>query len=415
MLKPVALFISLRYIAAKKRNGFISCIALVSMLGIAIGVMTLITVMSVMNGFEREITTRVFSMVPPLTITTSNGILPNWPAVATMMQQEPAMLGLAPFVRGEALLTVGDAVAPIIVTGITPLAKPNPIAVLQHLTMGSLKALQPDSFNIIIGLTLAKRLQLTLGAKVVLLLPAMTVTPVGINPRFKRFTVAGIFNAGNGFGFDDSLAFISLADGQKLYGLGDAVTGLHASLADAWQAPKLTQSLNSKFPAYAISDWTKQFGAYFHAVQLEKTMMFVILILIIIVAAFNLVTTLVMLVNEKASAIAILRTLGATPGMIMSIFILQGAIIGVCGAVLGLGAGLFLTWHVSALVSWLQTTFNVELLSSNVYFVNYLPVALLWTDVGKIMGIAVLLSLLATIYPAWRAANLSPVESLRYE
>jgi lipoprotein-releasing system permease protein len=238
----------------------------------------------------------------------------------------------------------------------------------------------------------------------------------GVIPRFKRFTVTGIFRAGNGFGFDSAFAYINLSDAQKLFQLNTAVSGLHASLKDVYDAPSVTAQLTQKLTDTArVTNWTDQFGAFFHAIKLEKTMMFFILLLIIAVAVFNLVCTLVMVVNDKEADIAILRTMGATPGMIMTIFVVQGAIVGVFGTLVGIIGGIALALNVTALVNWIQTIFHVQFLSSSVYFVNYLPSELLWQDVVKISFAALLLSLIATLYPAWRASRTEPVEALRYE
>lgn len=415
MFKPVLLFISLRYIKAKRSNRFISFIALTSTIGIALGIMTLITVMSVMNGFDREIKTQVFSMVAPLTITQDDGPIEHWQQLTQLAQQEVAELNSAPFVSGQALLTANGAVTPILLNGILPAEESKITAWMDHLALGKINALQPGYFRLIIGQTLAQRLNVQLGDKVTLLIPTMNITPAGIMPRFKRFVVAGIFNIGAGFGFDNSLAFMHLHDAQKLYNLHNTVTGIHLSLTDVFAAPQVSLRLMRQLPEYNVIDWTQQFGAYFHAVSLEKTMMFCILFLIVAVATFNLVATLVMVVNDKSADIAILRTLGATPGMIMMLFILQGGIIGFFGVLCGTISGLLLTWHITALVTWLNNTFQLNLLSSHVYFVDFLPVELLWADVGKIVAIAFSLSLLATIYPAWRAAQVPPVEALRHE
>lgn len=416
MFKPAAIFIGLRYTRAKRRNHFISFISLTSMLGIALGVMTLITVLSVMNGFDREIKKRVFSMVPPITISSLTGYLSEWSSLQKTLQQSPEVINTAPFVNGEALLTFGSQVAPVLLNGILPEQEKNITEISNKIVNGKFTALKPGQFNILLGEELAKRLNVSLGDKVVVVTPQMSLTLAGVVPRFKRFTIVGIFNAGSGFGFDAGLAFTHLQDAQKLYGSGNLVTGLHVSIQDVFAAPVIAKHLAAILsPGAYISDWTDQFGAYFHAVRLEKTMMFFILMLIIAVAAFNLVSTLVMVVNDKQADIAILRTLGAKPQMIMAIFIVQGAIIGLVGTLLGMISGVWLTWHVTEIVNWIQRSFQVELLSANVYFVNYLPSELLWTDVAKISLTALALSLLATIYPAWRASCLHPVEALRYE
>lgn len=416
MFKPAALFIGLRYTRAKRRNHFISFISLTSMLGIALGVMTLITVLSVMNGFDREIKKRVFTMVAPITVSSLTGYVAGWQSLEKTLQKIPGVVDSAPFVNGEALLSYGSAVAPVLLNGIDPEEEKKITALADKVVVGKLTDLKPGGFGIILGEELARRLNVTPGDKVTLITPQMSLTPAGVVPRFKRFMVVGIFNAGAGFGFDASMAFTSLQDAQKLYGLGSLVTGLHVSIKDAFLAQRLTKEISAKLtPSAYVSNWTDQFGSYFHAVKMEKTMMFFILMLIIAVAAFNLVATLVMVVNDKESDIAIMRTLGATPRMIMAIFMVQGALIGIVGTLLGVLGGIWLTYHVTEIVNGIQHLFNVELLSPGVYFLDYLPSHLEGRDVFEISTSAFILSFLATLYPAWLAARMNPVEALRYE
>ena len=276
--------------------------------------------------------------------------------------------------------------------------------------------LKAGEFGIVLGENLASRLEANLGDKVTIFTPQVSLTPAGVIPRIKRFTVVGIFRAGGGFGFDAGLAFIHLNDAQKLLALGDNVTGLHLSIKNIYLAPELSHQLrNNLTPSASISDWTSQFGAYFHAIRLEKTMMFLILMLIVGVAAFNLVSTLVMVVNDKESDIAILRTFGATPRTIMMIFIIQGGLIGIVGTLIGVVAGIELSLYATEIVNGIQKLFGVQFLSSSVYFVDYLPSEIQWMDVIKVGSMSLLMSLLATIYPARRASKLDPVESLRYE
>jgi lipoprotein-releasing system permease protein len=280
---------------------------------------------------------------------------------------------------------------------------------------GKLSDLQPGEFGIVLGENLAASLNARVGDKITVVTPKVSLSPAGAIPRFKRFTVVGIFHAGNGFGFDRGLGFASLADVQRLMSLGDDVSGLHLSTHDVFAAPRIANDLQSQLTGASVTSWADQFGEFFHAVQLEKTMMFFILLLIIAVAAFNLVSTLMMVVSEKESDIAILRTYGATPNTIMSVFIVQGAIIGIFGTLFGLIGGLLLASNVTVIVNWLQDVFHVQLLSANVYFVNYLPSEILFSDVSKICLASLFLSLIATVYPAWRASKMDPVESLRYE
>ncbi|SRR5579883_1668411 len=415
MFRPAAFFIGLRYTRAKRRNHFISFISLVSMLGIALGVTVLITVLSVMNGFDSEIRKRVFSMVPPITVSSVTGYIADWQEVQKIVTTPP-IIASAPFATGEALLNYSGSTQPALITGILPAEEEKVSELSQKMVKGKLTDLQPGKFGIVLGENLANRLEANIGDKVTIMTPQITLTPAGVIPRYKRFTVVGIFRAGNGFGFDLGLGFINLSDSQKLFALGDNVTGLHLAIKDVYAAPRIAHNLMNQLSGNAtISTWADQFGDFFHAIQLEKTMMFLILLLILAVAAFNMVSTLVMVVSEKQSDIAILRTFGATPGMIMNIFIVQGGLIGVIGTLLGVIGGLLLAWNVTDIVNWIEQIFHVQLISSSVYFVNYLPSEVEWTDVVEISLASLLLSLVATIYPAWRASKLDPVESLRYE
>ena len=416
MFRPVALFIGLRYTRAKKRNHFISFISLMSMLGIALGVLVLITVLSVMNGFDREIKSRVFSMVPPVTVSSLVNYVTNWRQVENIMKENPNVVAVAPFVSAQAMLTNDGLVQPALLDGILPDAEMHITELSDKMIQGKLTQLVAGQFGIILGEELAERLDAVLGDKITVVTPQMSLTPAGVIPRFKRFTVVGIFRAGSGFGFDGNLAFIHLVDGQKLMQLGATVTGVHATIKNVYAAQQVSDQLTNQLgPSARISNWTNQFGAFFHAVSLEKTMMFYILILIIAVAVFNLVSTLMMVVNEKEADIAILRTIGATPQMIMGIFMVQGAIVGVIGTLLGVIGGIALALNVTGLVDWIQRVFNVQFLSSSVYFVNYLPSELQASDIIRISLAALFLSLLATLYPAWRASRTEPVEALRYE
>lgn len=416
MFRPLALFIGLRYTRAKRRNHFISFISMMSMLGIALGVLVLITVLSVMNGFDAQIKKRVFSMVPPVTISSVDNSIANWRELGKTVQQYPNVVAVAPFVTGQVLLTSARHVQPAMVNGVDPMEEGRISELPSKVVEGKLSQLLPGSFGIILGEELADRLGVMLGDKVTMVTPEVSVSPAGVVPRFKRFTVTGVFRAGGGFGFDSMLAFINLHDAQKLFQLGESVSGLHVALKDVFLAQDATSMLASVLsPSARITNWTQQFGAFFQAVSLEKRMMFFILLLIIAVAVFNLVCTLVMVVNEKEADVAILRTMGATPKMIMAIFIVQGATIGIVGTLLGVVGGITLAAHVTELVNWIENIFHVQFISSSVYIIDYLPSELQVGDVVRIALCALSLSLLATLYPAWRAARTEPVEALRYE
>ena len=416
MFKPAALFIGLRYTRAKRRNHFISFISGISIVGIALGMTVLITVLSVMNGFDREIKNRVFSMVPPVTISSDTGYVADWQSLQKMMLQVPTVTASAPFVTGEVLLNYSGSTQPAVIFGILPDLEKKVSQVSNKMVEGNLSNLHSTQFGIVLGEDLAARLYAKIGDKITLITPQVSLSPAGVMPRFKRFTVVGIFRAGSGFGFDRGVAFIQLNDAQKLLGLGENITGLHLNIQNVFAAPHLAQELaNQLTPNVSITTWADEFGEFFHAVQLEKTMMFFILLLIIAVAAFNLVSTLMMIVSEKESDIAILRTFGATPRMIMMVFIVQGGLVGLFGTLLGLLGGLTLASHVTEIVNGIEHLFHVQFLSSNVYFVDYLPSQIEARDVIKISAASLVLSLLATLYPAWRASKTDPVESLRYE
>ncbi len=416
MFRPAALFIGLRYTRAKRRNHFISFISLVSMIGIALGITVLITVLSVMNGFDREIKKRVFSMVAPMTISSNTGYVADWQGLQKLLKQYPYITNSAPFATGEVLLNYSGSTQPAIVSGILPDEESRMSELADKMVQGKLSNLKSGEFGIVLGENLATLLDANLGDKITVVTPQVSLTPAGVIPRFKRFTVVGIFRAGSGFGFDRGLSFIHLDDAQKLLGLGNNVTGLHLNVNDVFAAPMLADKLRTQLTSTAnITTWADQFGEFFHAIQMEKTMMFLILLLIIAVAAFNLVSTLMMVVSEKEPDIAILRTFGATPRMIMAVFIVQGGVIGFFGTLLGLAGGLALAWNVTDIVNWIQDVFHVQFMSSSVYFVNYLPSEIELSDVIKICTASLVLSLLATIYPAWRASKMDPVESLRYE
>lgn len=417
MFRPVALYIGLAYTRAKQRNHFISFISLSSMLGIALGVTVLITVLSVMNGFDEEIRHRIFGMAQQINIRPiMNEALQDWKTLATRVEKYPDVTAAAPFVAAQGMLANSGAVRPAIINGISPEDEKNFSILGSKMVAGSLNNLRPNQFGIVMGQELADALGLTLGDKVTVLTPQASLTPAGIMPRFKRFTVVGIYRVGTGFGFDNGLALIHMRDAQALFQLGNGVTGLRLKLTDLYAAPKVAEGLAKILPPeLQVHDWTETFGDFFRVIALEKTTMFIILLLLIAVAAFNLVSTLVMVVTDKQSDIAILRTLGATPSTILNIFIVQGTIISIIGTFLGLIGGITLALNATALVSAIESYFHVKLLSSNIYFVNYLPSKLIWSDVWHICLAAILLSLLATLYPSWRAARVQPAQALRYE
>lgn len=416
MFRPVAIFIGLRYTRAKRRNHFISFISLMSMLGIALGVLVLITVLSVMNGFDSEIKKRVFSMVPAVTVSSVTNAITNWQDAEKIIQQTPTVISVAPYVSGEVMLTNTGLVSPVMLLGVDPFKEQHVSQLANKMVAGNLSDLVAGGYNIILGEELADHLNAVVGDKITVITPEVSLSAAGVIPRFKRFRVSGIFYAGSGFGFDNSWAFIHLTDAQKLFLMGSSVSGIHVTIQNVYAASHISEQLAQTLgPSARVTNWTEQFGEYFRAVNMEKTMMFFILMLIIAVAVFNLVCTLVMVVNDKKADIAILRTLGATPKMIMSIFIVQGAIVGVIGTLLGVIGGMSLAYNVTDVVNWIEHVFHVQFISSNIYFVNYLPSEIESSDVWRISAASLILSLIATLYPAWQASRTEPVEALRYE
>lgn len=415
MFKPLELFIGLRYTRAKRRNHFISFIALTSMLGIALGVMALITVLSVMNGFQKELRDRILGVVAHATVSgVGGGVVHDWRPLAERIKQVPDVVGIAPYVNGEGMLSSGQAVSGALIRGVLPQAERTVSDVGDKMVAGSLDDLVPGQYGIILGKELALRLGVWRGDKITLIAPQATVTPAGILPRLKRFTVVGIFEIGM-YEYDNALALLDIEDTAKLYRV-DGVSGVRLKLDDMLRAPRVARDLERSLPStYEVSDWTRQHVNFFRAVQTEKTVMFIILSLIVAVAAFNIVSTLVMMVRDKESDIAVLRTLGATPRSIMLIFMIQGVVIGVIGTLLGGIGGVVLALNVETIVPAIEHIFGVEFLSADVYYINELPSELHSEDVWRICGISVFLSLIATLYPAWRASRTQPAEALRYE
>jgi len=415
MALPYELLIGLRYTRAKRRNHFISFISLISMLGIALGVAALIVVLSVMNGFQTELRDRILAVVSHVQISGANGEMAGWERVAEQAAQHPQVIGTAPFVQAQGMLSYGQSVRGALVRGILPDQEDKVADFRPHMKSGSLDLLKPDSFNIILGSELARALGVFVGDKVTLIAPQGVVTPAGVVPRLKTFTVVGLFEVGM-FEYDNGLALIRMEDAQRLYRMDDRVSGVRLKLDDLFQAPRVARELAGRIDAAAfISDWTRSHANFFRAVQIEKNMMFIILSLIVAVAAFNIVSTLVMAVTDKQADIAILRTLGASPGSIMAIFMVQGALIGFIGLGLGVAGGVSVALNVDVLVPFIERLLGTQFLAKEVYYISTLPSELQWRDVTTITGVAFVLALLATIYPSWRASRVNPAEALRYE
>jgi lipoprotein-releasing system permease protein len=415
MRLPYELFVGLRYTRAKRRNHFISFISLVSMLGIALGVAVLIVVLSVMNGFQREVRTRILSVASHVQITGPSNELANWRAVAERALRLPHVLAAAPYVNGEGLLANGDAVRGTLVRGIDP-ERESQVAQLGAKTVaGSLAALVPGEFGIVLGADLARGLRVLPGDRVTLIAPQGLVTPAGVIPRLKQFKVVGIFEVGF-FEYDNGLALINLQDAQRLYRMNDEVSGVRLKLDDLFEARAVGREIMQSFgPDFYVSDWTRSHANFFRAVQIEKTMMFIILAMIVAVAAFNMVSSLVMAVTDKQADIAILRTLGATPLSIMQIFVVQGAMIGIVGTALGVAGGIALALNIDVVVPALEQLLRIRFLSKDVYLISELPSELQRGDVIAISVVSLALGFLATLYPSWRAARVRPAEALRYE
>ncbi|NIP73511.1 MAG: lipoprotein-releasing ABC transporter permease subunit, partial [Gammaproteobacteria bacterium] len=412
MFRPLEAFIGLRYVRAKRRNHFISFISLISMLGIAVGVWALITVLSVMNGFEKEVRERILSMASHATIEAMSGPLRDWRKVARTAREDAHVLGAAPYVRGQAMLSSGGQNKGVLVRGIEPAQEPSVSQVGENMIAGSLNALQPRGYGIVLGAELAAELRVFPGDRVTVIIPQATVSPAGILPRFKRFTVVGVFEVGM-HEYDSALAVMHLDDAARLYRLDDAVSGVRLRLDDLFQAPRLARQIVRSLPGgYLVDDWTRQHANLFRAISMEKRVMFIILFLIVAVAAFNIVSTLVMVVTDKEADIAILRTLGAAPGTIMGVFMIQGSVIGVIGTLLGVATGIPTALNVEAIVSTLEHILGMRFLSPDVYYITQLTGDMHWSDVGLIGGFSLAISLLATLYPAWRGSRTQPAEAL---
>jgi lipoprotein-releasing system permease protein len=417
-LTPYELLVGLRYTRARRgsgRNGFVSFIAAVSMLGIALGVAALIVVLSVMNGFQEELRNRILAVASHIEIRGFSGSLPDWQAVARIARRNPEVLGEAPYVLGQVMLSAGSANRGTVIRGVDPALENSVADFGSHMRAGSLADLKPGEFGIVLGAELAHALGVRVGDSVVVITPQGTVTPAGTLPRVKSFHVVGLFEVGM-FEFDSGLALINLADAQKLYRMGDAVTGVRLKLDDLFAAPRIARQLALTLPIDAeVRDWTLNHANFFRAVAIEKRMMFLILTLIVAVAAFNIVSAQVMVVTDKQADIAILRTQGASPASILAIFIIQGALVGTLGTLLGVAGGLALAFNIETVVPFVERLLGVQFLDKTVYYISELPSQVQQGDVVLVAAIAFSLTLLATLYPSWRASRINPAEALRYE
>ena len=415
MFKPLTFYIGLRYTRAKRRTQFISFITLTSVLGIALGVTALITVLSVMNGFEAELRQRILGMTAHSTVTGRGGQLDDWQVLEKELQNFPHVQGTAPFVNGQVMVNAGRRVSGTALRGILPEQESAVSEVGEKMQIGALTDLQAGKYQIVLGSELATYLGVIVGDKVTVISPQVNSTPAGIIPRLRRFTVSGIFEVGM-YEYDRNMAIIHIVDAAKLLRMEGRVSGLRLKLDDLFNAPQISRELAEKLRGqYYVSDWTKAHSNFFRAIQTEKRVMFIILLLIVAVAAFNIVSTLVMVVTDKRGDIAILKTQGLTPLSVMGIFITLGSIIGLIGTALGTVGGVLLALNVETIVPAIEKFFGVNFMAAGVYYISSLPSKLVWMDVYVIAIVAFSLSLLATIYPAWQASRVNPAEVLRYE
>ncbi len=414
-MRPYELLIGLRYTRAKRRNHFISFISLISMIGIALGIVVLIVVLSVMNGFQKEIRTQILGVASHIEISEFDGTLKHWPTVVAAARRHPQVLAAAPYVMAQGMLSFDQGVQGTLIRGVLPEQENQVVELGKKMKVGRLEDLRPGEFGIVLGIDLARSLGAGVGSKITVIAPQGQVTPAGILPRLKQFTVVGVFEAGMSV-YDSGLALMHMDDAAKLYRMEDKISGVRLKIKDLDIAPRISRELAASLPGdYFVRDWTQQNKNFFRAVQMEKTVMFVIMFFIVAVAAFNIVSTLVMVVTDKQADIAILRTLGASPGSIMKIFIVQGTVIGVIGTLIGVGGGVLLAANIDVVVPFIERVFGMQFLAKDVYYISEVPSDVRTMDVVTIGIISFVLSLLATLYPSWRASKINPAEALRYE
>lgn len=408
-------FIGRRYIMSRSGNRFISFISMISMLGIAVGVAVLVVVLSVVNGFEQELRLRILSMTSHAAITAFEGGMAGWQAAAEEARRDQRVVEAAPFIEGEGMLVNGDLVSGVAVRGILPAEERKVSGVADKMVSGSLEDLRAGEYGIVLGSALAEALGVMPGDRVILAVNQGIVTPAGVMPRLRRFRVAGVFSAGM-YEYDRGTAFVHMDDAARLFRLGDQVTGIRLRLADMFEAPVVVRDVALKLGgALYVTDWTRQHRNFFRSIAMSKRMLFIILLLVVAVAAFNIVSTLVMVVKDKQGDIAILRTIGASSRSIMAMFSVQGSLIGLLGVAAGVALGVAIALNTEALIHLLEQISNTRFLAPDVYFISDLPSEVRWTDVITVASIALVLCVLSTLYPAWRAARVQPAEALRYE
>jgi len=414
---PFEAWIACRYIKLKQKNSFISFISMTSMVGIALGVSTLIIILSVMNGFQDELRTRILGVASHIEITSSNNVLNHWEDLTKKLHESPDVKGSAPYVDGQGMLVSEYGSQGIMLRGIASELEGNVDDLEKKVKVGRLSDLKPNTFNMILGIDVAKQLGIVVGDKVNILIPQGSYTPAGTFPRMRQFNIVGIFEIGM-YEYDSGMALMNLEDAQKFLQMNDAVSGVRVKIDDLFLAPIVAKRLSnnlSESGVFYVNDWTKKHANFFAAVQMEKRVMFIILMLIIAVAAFNIVSTLVMAVTDKRSDIAILRTYGAKPKSILYIFIIQGSLIGVIGTISGVFLGTVIALNIHAIVPFIEHLFNVQFLSKDIYYISDVPSKLLFSDVISITFISIFLSIIATIYPSIKASNTSPAEALKHD
>ena len=412
--KPIEWMIGLRYIRARRRNHFISFISATSMLGIVLGVWALITVMSIINGFHRDLQGRILFVVPHVTVSSYSGPFGDWQPLSKSLADYPEVQAQAPFVLAQAMMARGANVSGALIRGIDPERERGVSEVMNHIIEGDADALEAGSFGIVLGKYLALSLGVGVGDKVTLIVPRGNVTPAGLIPRMKRFTVVGLFEI-DMYEYDSGIALVHLEDAARLLGFKGRISGLRLKLNDVDQARKVRRELSAALGQYRVRDWTQEHANFFRALEIEKRVIFIVLLLIIAVAAFNIVSTLVMVVTDKQADVAILRTLGMSPGGVMKIFMVQGVFLGITGTVIGSILGVITALNVETLIPAIERLFDTELFPGDVYLISEFPAEMRWLDVARITGASLLMSFLATIYPARRASAVKPAEALRHE
>jgi lipoprotein-releasing system permease protein len=407
--------LGLRYIRSRSGNRFISFISMISMLGIAVGVAVLIIVLSVVNGFETELRSRILSMTSHAAVSGYEEGFEDWEGAREVALGDARVVAAAPFIEGEGMLVAGERVSGVAVRGVLPDEELAVSGIGDRMTLGQLTDLAAGQYGIVLGVTLAEELGVSAGDRVILAINQGTITPAGVMPRLRRFRVTGLFEAGM-YEYDRGVAFIHMADAARLYRMDEDVSGLRLRLDDLFQAPVVVRDVARALgSSLYVTDWTRQHRNFFRSIALSKRMLFTVLLLVVAVAAFNIVSTLVMVVKDKQADIAILRTLGASPRSIMTVFTIQGTLIGTLGILGGVVLGVLVALNTETLVHGLETILNTQFLSPDVYFISDLPSEIRMGDLLSVCGTAIVLCAISTIYPAWRGARTQPAEALRYE